>query len=284
MYEPRDAGRKQPAMSSAPALDFFRQFVRERAAIVLSPEKNYLIESRLAPVANDAGVDGLDGLVTKLRGGSNQALATTVVEALTTNETYFFRDRHPFETLEKTLIPALMKARFATRKLRVWCAAASTGQEPYTIAMVLDKVLRSKPGWSAEITATDLNQTVLQRAREGQYWQHEVDRGLPPQMLTRHFDPVGSNWEVKPSLKRMVRFQQLNLLDQWAFRSRFDIVFARNVLIYFETAVKHRILDRMLRHVEEDGLLLLGASETTVGVHDGYTQARAGRTTYFTIT
>lgn len=268
-------------MTSAAALSYLRDFVRTRSAIVLTDDKDYLLESRLGPVANDAGSDGLDGLAEKLRQGRDTALATSVVEALTTNETYFFRDKHPFETLRTVVLPELIAARRPKKTLRIWCAAASTGQEPYTIAMIVAGLLGHQPDWEVEILATDINQTVLDRAAEGIYRQHEVNRGLPTPLLVRHFQRAGTNWQLKEAIRGMVTFQRLNLLDPWPVRGPLDIVFLRNVLIYFDREVKHDLLDRVHRLLPADGSLFLGGAETTINLHDGYQSLRSGPTTLY---
>jgi chemotaxis protein methyltransferase CheR len=268
-------------MTAAVSLEYLRGVVFAESAIVLDDSKDYLLESRLAPVAKEAGLDGIDALAVKLRSGTDARLKTRVVEALTTNETYFFRDQHPFDTLKKTLLPELMTARKAERRLRIWCAAASTGQEPYSLAMTLRETIPDLSSWKLEILATDINRTVLDAAKAGVYRQHEVNRGLPAAMLVKYFERDGQNWRINASIRGMVEYKQLNLLDPWPFAGPFDFVFMRNVLIYFDVPTKQRLLDRARRVMPKDGVLFLGGAETTVRLHEGYRPARDDRTVYY---
>ena len=270
-------------MTAAVSLDYLRDFVFKEASIVIDDTKDYLLESRLTPVANDAGVEGLDGLAAKLRISHDRTLKARVVEALTTNETYFFRDKHPFETLKDKVLPEVIDRRASTRELRVWCAAASTGQEPYTIAMIVRDSLPDLSQWSIQIVGTDINQSVLEKAKEGVYRQHEVNRGLPAPMLIKYFQRKGAQWQAKPELRNMVEYKQLNLFDPWPFRERFDIVFLRNVLIYFDVPAKKKILERTRGVLENEGVLFLGGAETTSSLDQAYEPVRAGRTVYYRV-
>jgi chemotaxis protein methyltransferase CheR len=194
------------------------------------------------------------------------ALAAEVIEAMTTNETFFFRDKVPFDHFRDTIIPALMEARAREKRIRIWCAAASTGQEPYSLAMILKGMGAQLAGYKVQILATDLNGEVLERAREGIYSQFEVQRGLPIQQLVKYFEQVGERWQIAPELRDMVQFRPLNLLGDFRPLGTFDVVFCRNVLIYFDQATKTDVLDRMARQLPDDGYLLLGAAETVVGL------------------
>ncbi len=250
--------------------DFLRKCLKERSGLVLSADKQYLVESRLLPVARKAGLKTLGELVGLLRGAHDPALMTTVVEAMTTNESFFFRDKAPFEHFRATIMPALIEARRSTRSIRIWCAAASTGQEPYSLAMCLKDIEREIAGWRIEMVATDISEEVLEKARQGIYSQFEVQRGLPIQLLVKHFARSGEFWQIAPELRAMVRYRQLNLLTDFSKLGTFDLVFCRNVLIYFDAATKTDVLNRIARVTAPDGYLVLGAAETVVGLTDRF--------------
>jgi chemotaxis protein methyltransferase CheR len=245
---------------------FVCELVHRRSAILLETGKEYLVEARLGPIAKANGLASVDALVDKLRADERGKLARDVIEAMTTNETSFFRDIHPFDALRNTVLPELIKARAATRSLRIWCAAASTGQEPYTIAMVIREHFPELATWNVQIIATDINATVLERARSGVFRQLEVNRGLPASMLVRHFEKEGADWRIKEPLRKMISFQELNLLDRWPLFAQQDIVFMRNVLIYFDLATKKAILARVRDNLRGDGFLFLGGAETTINI------------------
>lgn len=261
--------------------DYFRDIVHRRAAIILENGKEYLVETRLGPVAKAAGLASIDELVGKVRGNEHSPLATQVIEAMTINETSFFRDVHPFDALRAKILPALTKARAATKSLRVWCAAASTGQEPYSIAMsILDSAPHARD-WKVDITATDINATVLARARAGVFKQFEVNRGLPASCLTAHFERKGIDWELKQHVRQMVKFSELNLRDSFGHLGTVDVVFIRNVLIYFDVETKKSILARIRRLLAPDGYLVLGGAETTLNLDDSFQPVRVGPTTIY---
>ena len=249
--------------------DYVRTFVRERSAIVLEPGKEYLVESRLKPLARTLGVDTINELIAQLRKGSVD-LQTAVVEAMTTNETSWFRDHHPFEVLRNAVIPYLIDRRSGTRTLRIWSAACSTGQEPYSLAMMLRESFPKLASWQVQIVATDLSTEVLDKAREGKYAQLEANRGLPAPMLVRWFDRDGMGWRVKPEIRAAVEFKELNLVRRWPSMQPWDLVLLRNVLIYFDPATKTDILGRVHSLLAPDGFLLLGAAETTLNTHGGF--------------
>lgn len=265
-------------MTTPDTLKYLRDLVYRRAAIVVEPDKDYLLESRLVPVAKANALESLDELAKKVRADERQPLAHAVIEAMTTNETSFFRDAHPFEALKTKILPDLVAARASSRVLRIWCAAASTGQEPYSIAMAVREAFPALASWNVQIIATDINATVLARARTGVYRQLEVNRGLPAQLLVKYFDRVGAEWQVKDDIRRMVSFQELNLLDRWPIFSAQDVVFVRNVLIYFDVATKRKILGRVRETLRDDGYLVLGGAETTLNLDDGYAPVRIGST------
>ena len=250
--------------------DFIRRLVKERSGLLLSADKQYLVESRLLPVARKARVNGLSELVRLLKGPNAQALIVEVVEAMMTNESFFFRDKLPFEHFRDTIIPALLAARAGQRRIRIWCAAASTGQEPYSLAMTLKEIAQRVSGWRIDILATDLSTEVLEKARTGIYSQFEVQRGLPIQLLIKYFSQVGETWQIAPDLRAMVQFRPFNLLSDFSSLGMFDVVFCRNVLIYFEQQTKIGVLERISRTIERDGYLVLGAAETVVGLTDTF--------------
>ena len=246
--------------------EFLRKFLKERSGLDLSADKQYLVESRLIPLARKAGMPGITELVAKIKAGSD-ALASEVVEAMTTNETFFFRDKVPFDHLRETILPALVQARASRRSLRIWCAACSTGQEPYSVAMCV-KEFAGLSGWRVEIVATDLSQEVLEKSKAGIYSQFEVQRGLPIQMLVKYFKQTGELWQINADIRAMVQHRQLNLLHDFSQLGVFDVIFCRNVLIYFDQDTKINIFNRLAKATEPDGFLALGAAETVVGLTD----------------
>ena len=250
--------------------DFLRKSLKERSGLVLSADKQYLVESRLLPVARRAGVANLGELVAVLKASAHSSLMTEVVEAMTTNESFFFRDKTPFEHLRQTIMPALLAARKNLKTIRIWCAAASTGQEPYSLAMYLKEIERDVVGWRIELLATDLSTGVLEKARAGVYTQFEVQRGLPIQLLIKHFSQAGELWQIAPELRAMVRYRQFNLLADFSQLGIFDLIFCRNVLIYFDQDTKIDVLNRLARVTAHDGYLILGAAETVVGLTDRF--------------
>jgi chemotaxis protein methyltransferase CheR len=249
--------------------EFLRKLLKERSGLDLSSDKQYLVESRLIPLARKAGLPGIAALVQKLKGTGSDALTAEVVEAMTTNETFFFRDKIPFDHLRETILPALMQARASRRALRIWCAASSTGQEPYSIAMCV-KEFAGLSGWRVEIVATDLSQSVLEKSKAGLFSQFEVQRGLPIQLLVKYFTQIGELWQLNPDIRAMVQHRQLNLLRDFSHLGSFDVIFCRNVLIYFDQDTKAGIFGRLAKLLEPDGVLLLGAAETVVGITDAF--------------
>ena len=250
--------------------EFLRKLLKERSGLDLSPDKQYLVESRLVPLARKAGLGGITELVQKMKAGGAEALIAEVVEAMTTNETFFFRDKTPFEHLKETMLPALLQARAARRSLRIWCAASSTGQEPYSIAMCLKGLGAAIAGWKIDIVGTDLSQGVLEKSKAGIFSQFEVQRGLPIQLLVKHFVQVGDMWQLNADIRSMVQHRQLNLLQDFGHLGSFDIIFCRNVLIYFDQDTKANIFERLSKVVEGDGFMVLGAAESVVGISDAF--------------
>jgi len=249
--------------------EYLQRVLKDRSGLVLSADKHYLVESRLIPLARRAGVGGIAELVQKMKAGA-EPIIVSVVEAMTTNETFFFRDKIPFEHFSQTMLPAMMEARRNRRALRIWCAACSTGQEPYSLAMMLKDMGSALSGWRVEIVATDLSQEVLEKSRAGIFTQFEVQRGLPIQMLVKHFTQNNELWQLSAEIRGMVQFRQFNLLHDFSQLGTFDLIFCRNVLIYFDVDAKVEVLDRLARVIEPDGFLVLGAAETVVGITDSF--------------
>ena len=248
--------------------DYLRAYLKERSGLSLSAEKRYLIDSRLGPICRRFSLTGVPDLVTKLRQGRDRALETAVVEAMTTNETFFFRDKTPFDIFKDTILPQMLAARAGKRKLRIWCAAASSGQEPYSLAMILDEARAKLAGWQIEMVATDIAAEVLDKAKAGIYTQFEVQRGLPIQMLLKYFQQKGDAWHISPAIKSMVTFKQMNLIKDFSQLGQFDVIYCRNVLIYFDQPTKTDVLRRLSAALAPDGVLLLGAAETVIGLTD----------------
>ncbi len=246
--------------------DFLRALLHQRSGLSLSEEKRYLAESRLGILCRRSGIDGLGALVQKLRFRADPALENAVVEAMTTNETLFFRDRSPFDLFRDVILPEKLAANATSRSLRIWCAAVSTGQEAYSLAMILDEMAQRLAGWRVEILGTDISTEVLERARQGVYSQFEVQRGLPIQMLLRYFRQDGDKWQVNERIRAMVDLKPHNLLEPNAHFGQFDVIFCRNVLIYFDVATKAKVMAALAQRLARDGAFVLGAAETVIGI------------------
>lgn len=241
-------------------------YLRRASGLVLDSDKRYLVESRVTPVMHRAGLSELGELVRLLEQGKMPALAQEVVQAMTINETYFFRDRTPFDMLRESILPDMIGRRMAQKRLRIWCAASSTGQEPYSISMILDEFGSRLAGWRVDILATDLSESALAKARKAVYSQFEVQRGLSTAQLLRHFDQIGDMWQLKEAVRSRVDYRHFNLLGDYGGLGIFDLIFCRNVLIYFDAERKADVLNRMTRLLSADGLLALGASESLMGI------------------
>jgi chemotaxis protein methyltransferase CheR len=250
-----------------PDYEYLRKLLKDHSGLDLSADKQYLIESRLLPLSRKSGLAGISELVQKMKGGAPTIVAQ-VVEAMTTNETFFFRDKVPFDHFREAIMPEVLKARAARKSIRIWCAAGSTGQEPYSLAMSLKEMSAALAGWRIEIIATDLSQEVLEKSKSGIYSQFEVQRGLPIQLLVKYFKQNGELWQINPDIRAMVQHRQLNLLHDFSQLGVFDVIFCRNVLIYFDQDTKINIFGRLAKTMEADGFLVLGAAETVVGLTD----------------
>ena len=268
---------------SVPEFNYVRRLVLEQSAIVLEEDKGYLIESRLLPLARREGFASLDLLVRCLQAEPFHGLHRQAVEALTTNETSFFRDFHPFEALKKFVLPDLIVRRAATREQSIWCAACSSGQEPYSLAMLLSENFPQLASWKVTILGTDLSTDVLARAREGRYSQLEVNRGLPASLLVKYFQKRGYDWHLRDEIRRMVDYQSVNLAGAWPILPPIDLVMMRNVLIYFGTETKKEILAKIRRVLKPDGYLFLGAAETTFNIDDSYERVQLERATCYRV-
>jgi chemotaxis protein methyltransferase CheR len=250
--------------------EFVRDIVRRGSAIVLEPSKDYLVDARLSPLARKEGFDSVGTLIARLRAEGDGPLRRKVIDAMTTNETLFFRDQAPFDVLRQKLLPELIAKRSAKRELRIWSAACSSGQEPYTIAMLLRESFPQLASWKVEILATDLSPSMLAKARQGLYGRLEVNRGLPIALLAKYFTATGLDYQIRDDLRAMITFRELNLAETWPPLGTFDIVFVRNVLIYFDVPTKKSILGRTRQVMPDDGYLFLGAAETTLNLDDRF--------------
>jgi len=250
--------------------EFLCRLLKDRSGLILTRDKAYLLESRLLPVARKRNMKSLDELIVGLRQRPDNDLIRVVVEAMTTNESFFFRDIKPFEQFRNFVLPQLLRSRAAKKSIRIWSAACSSGQEPYSLAMILSEEKDKLAGWQFEIVATDLSNDILEKAQAGAYSQFEVQRGLPIQLLVKYFKQNGERWHIDPALRGAVKFRTLNLLDDFTTLGQFDVVFCRNVLIYFDQPTKTLVLERMARLLPHDGYLYLGGAETVIGVTDKF--------------
>lgn len=250
--------------------ELIAELLKERSGLALNRGKAYLLETRLNPVARKWNFSGIEELAQAIRNNNDEALLVDVTEAMMTNESFFFRDREPFDQFTSIVLPHLLEARAATRSVRIWSAACSSGQEPYSLAMLLKEHADKLAGWNVEIVATDLSNEILDKAKEGLYSRFEIQRGLPISLLVKNFVQIGDRWQIDDSLRKMVKFQQFNLLENIGSLGRFDVVFCRNVLNDFDTAAKTRVLDGMANILAPDGLLYLGAAETVPAETDRF--------------
>ena len=260
---------------------FVSNLVRREAAIVLAPGKEYLVEARLIPVARAVGASSVAEFLAELQRRPDPANQRRIVDALTTNETSWFRDREPFAALTDVVLPELVKSRASTRKVRVWSAASSSGQEAYSLAITLQEAL--PPGWSYEIMGTDISTEMIKRAETAEYSQVEVNRGLPAAQLVQYFERAGAHWRITQQLRRNVSFRLMNLTTPLPAMQQFDVIFLRNVLIYFDVATKRTVLRNAAKLLRPDGWLFLGAAETTIGIDDNYERVAAGRTSAYRV-
>lgn len=264
--------------------EYISALARDKAAIVLNPGKEYMVESRLEPISKSHGFESLGLMIDDMsRTRRFDETHKMVVEALTTNETFFFRDLHPFEAMEKTLVPEAMARRSNERRLDIWSGASSTGQEAYSVAMMLMEKFPQLSSWKVRIMGTDLCSSAVEKAKRGVYSQMEVNRGLPLPLLVKYFSSVDGSWEIKPEIRKMVEFRKMNLIERWGPMPRFDLVLMRNVLIYFDLETRAKILGNIRGTMHQDGALFLGAAETTFNVDNNWKAEHHGRTNVYRI-
>lgn len=250
--------------------EFVARLVRDRAALVLEPGKEYLVDTRLSPIARELKIGTVSDLVARLKAGRDPGLQLRVVEAMLTTETSFFRDPATFDALRYSVLPELIARRAAERRLNIWSAASSTGQEVYSLALLLREHFPQLVGWTVSLLATDLSTDVLARARAGKFTQLEVNRGLPATLLVKYFRQQGTNWELTEDVRAAVQFREVNLTKPWPLLPRMDLILLRNVMIYFDIETKKAILRQAAEVLRPDGYLLLGGAETTMNLHDGF--------------
>ncbi|MCG5241487.1 CheR family methyltransferase [Azospirillum doebereinerae] len=260
--------------------DMFSTLLKQRSGLVLTRDKAYLLESRLMPVARKWNMKGLEELATTVRTRKDEALLRDITEAMTTNESSFFRDQKPFDQFRDLVLPKLMQARATKRSLRIWSAACSSGQEAYSLSMILNEQAAKLAGWRIEIVGTDISSEMVERCKAGVYTQFEVQRGLPITMLVKHFKQNGDKWQISPQLRQMASFREWNLLGDLSPLGQFDIVFCRNVLIYFDGPTKAKVLDSIARQMPQDGVLYLGGAETVLGITDRFKPVEGQRGLY----
>lgn len=270
-------------MISPSDFEFFKRFLITRSGLALTDDKSYLLESRLSPILRDQGMQTFGQLVARLSKPGSEALAQAVVEAMTTNESFFFRDKTPFDAFTSVMLPSVLKNRARGQTFRIWCAAASHGQEPYSLAMLIRENAALIGDRRVEIIGTDISRDVLDRAKAGIYNQFEVQRGLPVQYLVKYFAKNGENWQINSTIRDMVQYRSFNLLESFAGLGQFDIVFCRNVLIYFDQATKSDILGRIARLLAADGYLVLGGAETVVGLTEAFRPAPAPHRGFYVV-
>lgn len=258
---------------------FLSHHLKERSGLVVTPDKGYLLESRLVPLVQRYQLKDLGEMVAKLR-RHDETLGTAVTEAMTTNESFFFRDKTPFDQFEQVVLPQMMAAREDKRTLRIWSAACSSGQEAYSLAMILDSLAARLTGWKIEITGTDLSQGMVDKAKAGLYSQFEVQRGLPIQLLVKYFRKQAEHWQIDEKLRAVVRYKQWNLLHDLTPLGQFDIVFCRNVLIYFDAPTKAKVLESIAKRMPSDGLLFLGGAETVLNLSSRFSSVANQRGIY----
>ncbi|MDD5348807.1 MAG: protein-glutamate O-methyltransferase CheR [Chthoniobacteraceae bacterium] len=256
---------------------YLQTLLHSLAGLVLETGKEYLVDSRLEPVARAEGFDTIARMIDAVRFQPVNNIHWKIVDAMTTNETSFFRDIYPFEVLRDSVLPELIALRAPQRQLTIWCCAASTGQEPYSVAILLRECFPAVANWNVRIIATDINEEVLERARAGRYRQMEVNRGLAAPLLVKYFRERAAMWEVREDIRNMVDFREMNLVQPWPFLPKCDLVLLRNVMIYFDVATKRSILGKVRTVLSPEGYLFLGNAETTMNLDDNYERALFGR-------
>ncbi len=260
--------------------DMFSTLLKQRSGLVLTKDKAYLLESRLMPVARKWNMKGLEDLAQIVRARKEEALLRDITEAMTTNESSFFRDQKPFDMFKQLVLPKLLEARSARRQIRIWSAACSSGQEAYSLAMLLQEEAPRLSGWKIEIIGTDISAEMVERCKTGVYTQFEVQRGLPITMLVKNFKQNGDKWQISPQIRQMASFREFNLLGDLTPLGQFDVVFCRNVLIYFDQVTKGKVLEQISRVMPADAVLYLGGAETVLGITDRFKPLEGQRGLY----
>lgn len=276
--------KDEDAGLSVADLSYICDLVYKEAAIVLDETKSYLIEARLDPLARREGFESSNALVKCLKTEKGAGLIAKSVDAMTTNETSFFRDVHPFLALRKHVLPEIIERKAGQKRLNIWCAASSSGQEPYTIAMLLKEHFPELDSWTVSILATDISEEMLARCRKGVFSKLEVNRGLPAPLLIKYFEQEGADWRMNEEIRSMIEFRILNLIAPWPLMPRMDVVFIRNVLIYFDMKTKREILANIRKNMDLEGFMFLGGAETTLNIDDEFHRLRIGKSTCYTLT
>jgi len=261
--------------------NYVRQLVRDRAAIVLEDGKQYLVDNRLSLLARREGMESAQEVVDRLRAAPDGALQRKVIEAMTTTETLFFRDGRPYDALRNTILPELQRARATERKLLIWSGACSSGQEPYSVGMLVRESFPVLASWDVRVLATDISTEMLARSRAGRYSQLEVSRGLPNALLAKYFEKVDTEWQIRGELRRMVEFREHNLAGPWSALPPADLIMLRNVLIYFDVEIKRAVLGKIRKLLRPGGFLMLGTAETTMNLDDGFELVRSDGASYY---
>ncbi len=271
----------EPTTLSNDAFEFVRTLIHQQAAIVLEPTKAYLVEARLRSLARKAGDSSVDAFLRRARAQRTGPVHQEIVEAMTTNETLFFRDAPAFEALRVEIVPDLIKRRQDRRTLNIWSAASSSGQEPYSVAMILRECFPELHDWDIRMFGTDISRDVLDAAKRGEFSQIEVNRGLPATLLVKYFRHVGTRWVIREDIREMVTFLPCNLAAEWPALPQFDLILLRNVLIYFDLDTKRSILAKVARSMARDGTLLLGNGETTMNLDSGFERMTYDKAVYY---
>jgi chemotaxis protein methyltransferase CheR len=268
-------------LSTANEFSYVCDLVKNAAAISLDAKREYLMEARLSPLARKEGFPSVSEMIQKLRTAAGGELHWKVVEAMTTNETSFFRDVKPFDALRQVVIPHLIEARQSERRLNLWCAASSSGQEPYSLAILLRESFPVLQSWNISILASDISSEMLDKAKRARYTQLEVNRGLPASLLIKYFTKQGGEWQISDKIRQMVEFRRINLSERWPYMPPIDLVMLRNVMIYFPVETKKMILRGMRQIMRPDGYLFLGTAETTINLDAAYTSESFNKVSYY---
>lgn len=260
--------------------DIIRSFLLKASGHSLEDDKFYLVQARLLPIVKEEGLRDLSQLAQKIQNGSNLSLCRKVIEAMTVNETYFFRDKVPFDNIEKYIIPEILERNQKNKSFKIWCAASSTGQEPYSLAIILDQYNKQFSGWNIQICATDLSNQALETAQKGLYSHFEVQRGMPINYLLRYFSQHKDHWQINDYIKSKVQFKQFNLMDSFEHIGQFDLILCRNVMIYFNINQKKEVLRKFESCLTYNGFMIIGSSESLIGLNSKYQSHKESKHIY----